>query len=79
MGLILRASHNLFAELSKLSIRTEYTVRTSFVEIHNEEVHDLFRDNVALRFVRHNLISVHRFIRVVLGCTTTHFLKDLFV
>ncbi|XP_063928868.1 kinesin-like protein KIF11 [Zophobas morio] len=49
VGLILRASHNLFAELSKLSIRTEYTVRTSFVEIHNEEVHDLFRDNVALR------------------------------
>ncbi|XP_063914819.1 kinesin-like protein Klp61F [Zophobas morio] len=53
----LKSSVLRITELSKLNVRTEYTVRTSFMEIHNEEVHDLFRDNMALRMYDYPLVK----------------------
>ncbi|XP_008192545.1 kinesin-like protein KIF11-A [Tribolium castaneum] len=45
IGLIPRAAAHLLEELEQINSKIEYTVRISFIEIYNEEVHDLLNSS----------------------------------
>ncbi|XP_044267828.1 kinesin-like protein Klp61F [Tribolium madens] len=49
IGIILRATQQLFIALGKLNEKTDYTVRFSFIQIIKEEVLDLLDDSTPLR------------------------------
>lgn len=49
VGLIPRAAVHLFEELEQVNSKIEYTVRISFIEIYNEEVHDLLNNSINLK------------------------------
>ena len=41
----------IFEEIAKRSDKAEFSIKTSFCEIHNEEIHDLLDPNAGNRMV----------------------------
>ena len=51
IGIIPRTIKEIFSQIEKLKDQKEFLVRASFLEIYNEDIHDLLELNRLLKYI----------------------------